>query len=310
MSYTRSKCSSASNTTIKKVQKMLKKLKLYNSEVDGYFGPKTEAAVKAFQKKNKLTVDGFIGPETLQKLAEKTNTKYFIIKYKKDGGTGTLNNSYNDTQVVLTGIKTRLSSSKLYKSGYVHVGWYNKYNKLFYSLGANIAGKTANKKTFTFKAIYCPDNKPVYDKKKGKCKASSTSSSIDSSTSLYTRTGAKMTYYTAGAGKKNGHCWVYFNADGTYTDKQYGNVRMVASNYLKNNYGCGTIVKITATSGNILLQGNVKSNTVYAAVVDSGGTDGLRNESVLDFFFPTGTAPSEWDNPTITYQVVRKGYAK
>lgn len=35
---------------------------------DGWFGPKTELAVKAFQKANGLTVDGWVGPQTWKKL--------------------------------------------------------------------------------------------------------------------------------------------------------------------------------------------------------------------------------------------------
>jgi len=40
----------------------------YNISADGKFGPKTLAAVKAFQKANGLTADGIIGPKTWAKL--------------------------------------------------------------------------------------------------------------------------------------------------------------------------------------------------------------------------------------------------
>jgi N-acetylmuramoyl-L-alanine amidase len=32
--------------------------------VDGIFGAKTEAAVKAYQKRHKLAADGIVGPQT------------------------------------------------------------------------------------------------------------------------------------------------------------------------------------------------------------------------------------------------------
>ena len=41
-------------------------------ETDGIFGPKTEAAVRAFQSENGLVVDGIVGPNTLAALREQT----------------------------------------------------------------------------------------------------------------------------------------------------------------------------------------------------------------------------------------------
>jgi N-acetylmuramoyl-L-alanine amidase len=42
--------------------------KVVGVKVDGIFGPKTEAAVKAFQKKHGLRQDGIVGPETWAKM--------------------------------------------------------------------------------------------------------------------------------------------------------------------------------------------------------------------------------------------------
>ncbi len=58
----------ASCAAVKELQQLLKSLGLYSSAVDGQFGPKTEAAVKQFQKTHGLTVDGWAGPQTMAKL--------------------------------------------------------------------------------------------------------------------------------------------------------------------------------------------------------------------------------------------------
>ncbi|MBQ9264059.1 MAG: peptidoglycan-binding protein [Clostridia bacterium] len=54
---------------VRNVQSKLKALGFYKGTVDGDFGAATEAAVKAFQKQYKLTVDGKVGPSTLKALA-------------------------------------------------------------------------------------------------------------------------------------------------------------------------------------------------------------------------------------------------
>lgn len=73
-------------------QKRLKELGFNPGPLDGIYGPETEAAVKAFQTKNGLQVDGIIGPDTWSALNEtpvsavsrnkfpifKTNGKYQI----------------------------------------------------------------------------------------------------------------------------------------------------------------------------------------------------------------------------------------
>lgn len=49
---------------VKQVQTKLKSWGYYTGSVDGIFGSGTESAVKAFQKKNGLTVDGIVGKKT------------------------------------------------------------------------------------------------------------------------------------------------------------------------------------------------------------------------------------------------------
>lgn len=58
----------AATADIKEVQTKLKKWGYYTGAVDGINGPKTKAAVKAFQKKYGLTQDGVVGPLTAAKM--------------------------------------------------------------------------------------------------------------------------------------------------------------------------------------------------------------------------------------------------
>ena len=58
----------ASGETVKSVQTKLKALGFYSGSITGNAGPKTVAAIKAFQNKNGLTADGIAGPQTLAKI--------------------------------------------------------------------------------------------------------------------------------------------------------------------------------------------------------------------------------------------------
>ncbi len=53
---------------VRTVQEKLKRWGYYTGEVDGIYGAQTASAVRAFQKKNGLTVDGIVGTATSQAL--------------------------------------------------------------------------------------------------------------------------------------------------------------------------------------------------------------------------------------------------
>jgi N-acetylmuramoyl-L-alanine amidase len=53
---------------VKQIQTKLKNWGYYSGDVDGIYGSKTFEAVKSFQKKNGLQVDGIAGPKTLAAL--------------------------------------------------------------------------------------------------------------------------------------------------------------------------------------------------------------------------------------------------
>jgi len=59
---------------VKEIQQLLKNKGFYDGKIDGDFGPKTEASVKAFQLSKKIKDDGKVGPTTLKYLLEGIDT--------------------------------------------------------------------------------------------------------------------------------------------------------------------------------------------------------------------------------------------
>ena len=58
----------SSGSEVKSIQQKLKQWGYYDGNVDGIYGSKTLTAVKKFQQKNGLKVDGIVGTETLKAL--------------------------------------------------------------------------------------------------------------------------------------------------------------------------------------------------------------------------------------------------
>ena len=65
----------SSGEDVKNLQLKLNELGNYNLETDGVFGSKTQAAVKDYQQKNGLSVDGIVGNQTWSSLETKPSTK-------------------------------------------------------------------------------------------------------------------------------------------------------------------------------------------------------------------------------------------
>ena len=70
----------SSGETVRKIQTKLKNWGYYTGSVDGIFGSKTLAAVKYFQRKNGLVVDGIVGTKTAAAMG--------ISLSSSSGGTG------------------------------------------------------------------------------------------------------------------------------------------------------------------------------------------------------------------------------
>jgi peptidoglycan L-alanyl-D-glutamate endopeptidase CwlK len=73
----------SSGATVMTLQKDLVRLGFKPGKADGRFGPRTEAAVTAFQKTNRLTADGIVGPKTSVTI-EKKLKELLPAKVKRD----------------------------------------------------------------------------------------------------------------------------------------------------------------------------------------------------------------------------------
>jgi len=74
--------------SVSNIQTVLKSLGYYNGEIDGSYGPQTEAAVKAYQKDNGLTYDGMAGPQTLASLNSKITANAAGTKNTESAASG------------------------------------------------------------------------------------------------------------------------------------------------------------------------------------------------------------------------------
>ncbi|MBQ7236413.1 MAG: spore cortex-lytic enzyme [Clostridia bacterium] len=79
----------SSGSVVKTMQRKLKNWGYYTGAVDGIFGAKTREAVKYFQRKNGLTVDGIVGPATLKALG------------MSSGSSSSSSSSYSDSDLNL-----------------------------------------------------------------------------------------------------------------------------------------------------------------------------------------------------------------
>ncbi|WP_078556040.1 peptidoglycan-binding protein [Alkalihalobacterium alkalicellulosilyticum] len=104
---------------VEALQIKLKEQGYYNHKVTGQFGRQTTDAVKAFQRKNKLTVDGIVGPQTLSVLLNErqpasTQTNNVTLKQPTAQQSTILRNGSKGAQV--SKLQTDLKELGFYKN--------------------------------------------------------------------------------------------------------------------------------------------------------------------------------------------------
>ncbi len=102
----------ASGAQVTQAQKRLKALGYYTGAVDGKYGYSTVVAVRGFQGKNSLQVDGVIGTKTSLYLYSENAIKN---SGAKAGAATTLRIAYGANGPAVTTIQTKLKALKLYK---------------------------------------------------------------------------------------------------------------------------------------------------------------------------------------------------
>ena len=105
------------------LQKKLSELYLYNGDLDGIFGFHTEQSVKQFQQKAALSVDGIVGPKTLEAL-DRGEDSYVIVDVKTESVSVTSNtdntpNNVTNNSNLTVDLKTYNPNSECIK-GYVN----------------------------------------------------------------------------------------------------------------------------------------------------------------------------------------------
>ena len=97
------------------IQKNLNSLG-YNLSVDNSFGPLMLNAVKDFQKKNGLAVDGSVGPSTQRKISELLNEKDLVYRVIVEGKQiGAYSNPTNITSEVLKAVIKGVKKIEIHK---------------------------------------------------------------------------------------------------------------------------------------------------------------------------------------------------
>lgn len=84
----------ATGGEVKELQRRLKQWGYYDGAVDGIYGPSTVAAVKKFQKKNGLKVDGVAGISTYAALGMNDSVK--VLENNKGGNSASSNYTSSD----------------------------------------------------------------------------------------------------------------------------------------------------------------------------------------------------------------------